>query len=332
MSRVYSTDYWKTADASRRIGIMLMLALLLCLAADAPYVGFPSAAITNGKLTAKFYLPDARDGYYRGTRFDWSGQIGSLKSEKHEYFGQWFDKYDPKLHDSIQGPVEEYGELGYEEAKVGGLFLRVGVGVVKKAENKPYERFRTYEIIDPGHWQIKRGKDRMVMIHTVKGAGFAYRYTKSIRLTGQEMVIDHELRNTGTKAMVLTQYNHQFFVMDGKPTGPETQVTFPFALKAKRAPPAQLATVTGNNVVYQRELVKGESAAGLFEGFGSTSADYDIRVGRRDTGAAVRIRGDRPIESIVFWSIRSTVCPEPYIRVDTAPGKKTRWSYRYTFE
>ena len=64
--------------------------------------------------------------------------------------------------------------------------------------------------------------------------------------------------------------------MDGKPTGPDTQVTFPFELKAKRAPLAQLATVTGNNVVYQRELVKGESAAGLFEGFGSTSADYDI--------------------------------------------------------
>ena len=118
--------------------------------------------------------------------------------------------------------------------------------------------------------------------------------------------------------------------MDGKPTGPDTQVTFPFELKAKRAPLAQLATVTGNNVVYQRELVKGESAAGLFEGFGSTSADYDIRVGRRDTGAAIRLRGDRPIESMVFWSIRSTVYPEPYIRVDTSPGKKTHWTYRYT--
>jgi hypothetical protein len=55
-------------------------------------------------------------------------------------------------------------------------------------------------------------------------------------------------------------------------------------------------------------------------------------VGRRDTGAQVRIRGDRPLDSLAFWSIRSTVCPEPYVRIDTAPGKKTRWTYRYTFE
>ncbi len=324
-----------------RIGTML-IPVLLCLAAHlpaaAPYAGFPSAMITNGKLTAKLYLPDARDGYYRATRFDWSGQIGSLTSAKHEYFGQWFERYDPKLHDAIQGPVEEFNAdaagpgLGYDEAKVGGVFLRVGVGFVRKPDSKPYERFRTYEIVDPGHWQVKRGKDKIAFVHTVKGAGYAYQYTKTLRLVGQEMIIDHELRNTGTKAMVLTQYNHQFFVMDGKPTGPETQVTFPFALKAKRAPNADLAMITGNHVVYQRELQKGESAFGALEGFGNTAADYDIRVGRRDTGAQVRVRGDRPIEQIVFWSIRSTVCPEPYIRIDTAARKRTRWSYRYTFE
>lgn len=303
---------------------------LLALAADQPYANFPSAEISSGKLTAKLYLPDARDGYYRGTRFDWSGQIGSLKSEKHEYFGQWFDRYDPALHDSIQGPVEEFSVLGYDEAKIGGTFLRVGVGVVKRPDSKPYERFRTYEIVDAGHWQIQRGKDRITMIHTVKGAGFAYEYSKTIRLNKSEMIIDHELRNTGAKAMTLTQYNHQFFVMDGKPTGPETLVKFPFELKAKRLPLASLAKVAGGEIQYQRELQKGESAFGNFEG--APAGSYDIRVARSDTGAQVRIQSDLPIESIVFWSIRSTVCPEPYVRVDTQPGKKTKWRYRYTFE
>ncbi|MBY0507047.1 MAG: hypothetical protein K2X03_24230 [Bryobacteraceae bacterium] len=318
---------------------MLLLSLLLTLAADlppAPYPDFPSATITNGTLTAKLYLPDAQAGYYRGTRFDWSGQIGSLTSAKHEYFGKWFDRYDPKLHDAIQGPVEEFNAdgpgLGYEDAKPGGVFLRVGVGFVRKPDNKPYERFRTYEIVDPGHWQVKRAKDRITFIHTVKREGYAYVYTKTLRLVGQEMIIEHELRNTGQLNMPLTQYNHQFFVMDGKPTGPETQVVFPFQLTAKRAPNAALAVLKGTEVAYQRELRAGESAFGTLEGFGKTAADYDIRVGRRDTGAQARIRGDKPIEQIVFWSIRTTVCPEPYIRVDTLPGKRTRWSYRYTFE
>ena len=82
---------------------------------------FPQATISNGRITAQFYLPDAEHGYYRGTRFDWSGSILSLKTAHHEYFGQWFPKYDPKLHDSIVGPVEEFIKndtaVGYDEAK-----------------------------------------------------------------------------------------------------------------------------------------------------------------------------------------------------------------------
>ena len=52
--------------------------------------------------------PTRNTGYYRGTRFDWSGAIASLTWNGHEYFGQWFDRYDPKIHDAITGPVEEF--------------------------------------------------------------------------------------------------------------------------------------------------------------------------------------------------------------------------------
>ena len=317
------------------VGTMLTLPLLVLLAAS-PFPDFPSATITNGRLTAKLYLPDAVKGYYRATRFDWSGQIGSLRTARHEYFGQWFDRYDPKLHDAIQGPVEEFNPdgvgLGYEEAAPGGIFIRVGVGAVRKPDNKPYERFKTYDIVDPGAWKVKASKDHISFEHSLQAAGFAYRYIKTIRLSGQDMIIEHELRNTGAKPLALTQYNHQFFVMDGQPTGPQTQVTFPFALQARRALPAQLASVQGQQISYARELEKGESVFSNLEGFGSSATDYDIQVGRKDTGAQVRIRGDRPLSQLVFWSIRTTVCPEPYVRLDTAPRHRTRWSYRYTFE
>ena len=49
--------------------------------------------------------------------------IASLKWNGHEYFGQWFERYDPKIHDAITGPVEEFltgdAGLGYDEAKAG---------------------------------------------------------------------------------------------------------------------------------------------------------------------------------------------------------------------
>jgi hypothetical protein len=44
-----------------------------------------AATISNGQLKATVYLPDAHSGFYRGTRFDWSGVISSLEFKGHNY-------------------------------------------------------------------------------------------------------------------------------------------------------------------------------------------------------------------------------------------------------
>jgi len=62
---------------------------LLGIATRAPAADYPQAAITNGILHAMLDLPDASAGYYRATRFDWSGQIESLDYQSHGYFGNW---------------------------------------------------------------------------------------------------------------------------------------------------------------------------------------------------------------------------------------------------
>jgi hypothetical protein len=199
-----------------------------CTAEPSAAVSFPEAHISNGIVTAELLLPDAERGYYRGTRFDWSGQIQSLRANDHEYFGQWFEKYDPKLHDAIMGPVEEYltndSGLGYNEAPAGGEFIRIGVGALKKPDEKRFERFKTYDIIDHGKWTVKNGKDWIEFTQDLsEHNGYAYKYTKRIVLTKgkPEMVIQHALKNTGKKTINTTQYNHNFFVLDGQPTGPD---------------------------------------------------------------------------------------------------------------
>src|ERR1039458_1933312 len=55
---------------------------------------FPEAEISTGSVRATLYLPGAPQGYYRATRFDWSGQIASLEFQGHHYFAQWFDHYE----------------------------------------------------------------------------------------------------------------------------------------------------------------------------------------------------------------------------------------------
>lgn len=304
---------------------------------------FPQAEISNGKITAKLYLPDAEHGYYRGTRFDWSGSISSLKTAHHEYFGQWFPKYDPKLHDSIVGPVEEFikndTSIGYGEDKTGGTFIRIGVGIVRKpAGETKYERFKTYEIVDPGKWSVKRGTDWIAFTHDLTGSasglgGYAYRYTKTIRLKKNQdvMVIEHSLKNTGSKPIATSQYNHNFFVMDAKPSGPGNRVQFAFPLKAEQFNSAGAVEVRGKELVYLKELAPGQSAYGEFTGFGKSASDYDIRVEHGKADAGVHITGNLPLSKLVFWSIQSTFCPEAYVDINVAPGAELKWAYNYEF-
>jgi hypothetical protein len=49
---------------------------------------YPQAEISNGSVRAKLHLPDARRGYYRAARFEWSGQIANLEFQGHQYFGR----------------------------------------------------------------------------------------------------------------------------------------------------------------------------------------------------------------------------------------------------
>ena len=68
----------------------------------------PSAEIGNHIVQTRLYLPDPQRGYQRATRFDWSGIIADVRVGRHSYSGLWFEKYDPKRHDSIRGPVQEF--------------------------------------------------------------------------------------------------------------------------------------------------------------------------------------------------------------------------------
>jgi len=70
-----------------RICLVVLLALGQLAGAQAP-----QAEISSGRLRATLYLPDAQSGYYRGTRFDWSGVIAALEWNGHSYFGQWFER------------------------------------------------------------------------------------------------------------------------------------------------------------------------------------------------------------------------------------------------
>jgi hypothetical protein len=308
--------------------------LLTCaLAIGANSAEFPQAAISNGSIKAKLYLPDTKRGYYRATRFDWAGVVASLEYKGHNYFGQWFEKYDPKIHDAITGPVESFAPLGYDEAKAGGTFIRLGVGVLRKPEEEKINDFNTYDIVNSGKWTVHKKADSVEFVQELKDvSGYAYIYRKTVRLAKDSpvMVLEHSLKNIGKRRIETSGYEHNFFVVDGLPAGPDFVVKFPFEPRAA-ADLNGLAEVQGRELKYLRELEKGQSVFTTLQGYGDSAADNDIRVENRHAGTGIHETGDRPLSKLNFWSIRSTVCPEPFINVSVEPGAETTWRISYEF-
>ena len=62
-----------------------------------------------------------------------------------------------------------------------------------------------------------------------------------------------------------------------------------------------------------------------------TALYYDIRVANRKTGAEVRVRSDQPLSNVVFWSARTVLSPEAYIRIRVEPGRTMTWKIFYDF-
>lgn len=295
--------------------------------------------ITNGLVSATVQLPDRSPDAYRGTRFDHAGIVTGLQYAGHEFIGKWHDVTDPTIHDAVTGPAEEFlngdSAWGYEDTKPGGEFPRIGVGALRKPNGESaYRRYGLYEIVDPGKWHVTAHEDRVEFTHTLKiaNSGYAYVYRKIVRLLPgkPELEVSHSLKNIGSEPIETSQYSHNFFAMDHQVVGPDISVRFAFTPAASRQMKYG-ARLEDHAIIYTRELEDKEAASADITGFGKGIGDYDIQVRNARLGTEVRIRGDRPLEKMYFWSIRTVACPEPYVHLSIRAGEETRWTVRYRF-
>ncbi len=326
---------------------------IFCVAASLNAAEFPTAEISNGEIRLKIYLPDAKSGFYRASRFDWSGMIYSLVYKGHEYYGPWFQRVDPSVRDftydgadivagpctAAVGPAEEFvtdtnQPLGYEEAKPGGTFIKIGVGALRKSDDSAYNRFHLYEIVDPGKWSVRTTADAIEFTQEFSdpSSGYGYVYRKTIRLAkGSAMQIEHSLRNTGRKPIETNVYNHNFLRIDGEAPGPDYTITTPFQIKSSRPPNKDLAEIRGNRIVYLKTLTNQDRVTTAMQGFGDRASDYDVRIDNKKADVGLRITADRPLQSEALWSIRAVLAVEPFIHIAAAPDQEFVWKMTYSY-
>jgi hypothetical protein len=307
---------------------------------------YPHVYLTNDKLKVKVYLPDAEKGFYRGTRFDHAGVFGEVEFAGHKLFGPWKETHDPTNHDDVIGPAEEFGmqgPLGYSEAKVGGTFLKIGVGELEKPKEEKYHFANRYKVVKPARWEEvdaegnpKAGRNG----HTIwwkteqKANGYRYRYMKEVSVSDAGVKIHHLLWNTGDKPFTTDFYNHNFFNVDGDPVGPNYSIAFPFEVKARdqKGKFGELAELNGKELRFKDKLTDGFVMAGLtgFDPKKSHAANFTFR--HAPSGVAVYVSNIYPCTKLNVWGVRTTICPEPFMLIENLkPGSGEEWWVDYHF-
>ena len=317
--------------------------------------------LQRGSTRLEIARPDVPEPYYRGTRFDRAGIILALESRGHRYISQWFRSYDPWKHDAVGGPAEEFTQIGYEggtggaeagagfskagapdagfmhngaEAAAGNGFLKIGVGLLAR-EAAPYDRFHLYEVLDPGRTTVRYGADYATFRQILKGY---YDYSKKVAIPSDGALrISHRFRNTGPSTLDFHVYSHNFFILDGAPTGRATRFRFPFAPEGHWRAEYDSVALVPDGIAFSRDLREGET---VFMGDLHAAADgrhspgdgYRFSLENLDNGLRVRAACDRPMNYAVFWSNTEVACIEPYIRFSVPPGETVRWTLDYRFE
>lgn len=305
----------------------------------------PHADIGNGIVSARVYLPGPA-GFYRGTRFDHNGIVTHATYKGQDYGRPWFSGYSRAVHDftwhkgqvivqpasAVMGPAEEFDSIGFQDAGMGGSFLKIGIGMLKRDTEKE-DHVHPYPIVNAGTVRSRTSANQARITQTMndRASGYGYRYTKTIRMVPgkAQMVIAHTLTNTGKKDIDTAVYCHNFLTLD--PGNADITITAPFAIKVGRPFAPDAAAVDGKTIRYLRAVKEGESVTAPISGFGDSAADFDFTVMNTRTGFGQRIRGDQPLARVNFWSIATNVSWEPYVAIALKPGQSKEWTYTYDY-
>ena len=310
----------------------------------------PQVQIKNKQLAVTLYLPDAKNGFYKGVRFDWSGVIADMEFAGHHLYRPWFASTDGEVRDFIYkddaivagtnsamtGPVEEFQTpIGYDKAKPGETFLKIGVGLLRKIDDTPYAFAKHFELVDGGRWTVKKTSTSVSFEQVLGNASsdYGYIYSKTVRLVGDssDLVIDHRLRNVGKLPLAAKLYDHNFLTIDGLGVGSAYSVTVPYKIASTRPPDLKFATIDSSTATYIADLQGQDRVTFGLQGFSSDPKDYQFTIVNKLAKLQLIITGDRPLTNASVWSIRSVIAVEPFIDVQADPGKDMTWSYRYSY-
>jgi hypothetical protein len=381
---------------------MPLLALFVALSSSAAIVhGYPNVTLTSGDLAVTVYLPASlsmnknEQVFYESSRFEHGSMIGSITrrkqgGEKHVLYGTdlWRAPHNPFWPESGVGLASEFGVgddgdfctyrcgwygvnnitngvLGYQQARAGDPFLKIGVGALVKGScqacditdgykfNSPY-RFAN----DPIWSMYQPSVGNLILEHEAHLGKYGYRIKKEITLEEDTLLVSTTLTNLGVEAFSTVWYSHHFYSCDSKPIGPGYQVEMDIKesedahgdVREMYEEPGVMAGWSKELSDYAKVSARDETVTVDLDRTvePGTTIKAEFRKDERTTGAfsikgcgaymeedipELRNQPNDPVKMYGFnlYMERGTLSPEPQLLIQLQSSHSKTWTQRLVF-
>jgi len=265
---------------------------------------------------------------YNRTRFDWTGFIPQISLNGHTFCTAEESDWTPNGTGG-EGLCNEFKAddftMGADDTD--NFFLKPGVGLLERPDDKPYNFAYDYKIVKPFPCMVNYG-DCFIDFHLneIPFKGIAYKMYRHVSVIDNMLIITTTVSNTGEKSIELDEYNHNFISLDSLGAHPQVKLSMHKDYYNSIETPGLI--MNEDSISFTNEI------QGVFMIFCRSPIAYSpLRWELRDenAGLAVQEWGDFEVTKYMVWGGPHTVTPEIYGNFKIEPGKKRAWTRMWKF-
>ena len=268
---------------------------------------------------------------YKGSRFDWSGKISSVKF-KSLPLTTIEDTGSKDVNFLGKGLYNEFGiasPIGFEETPMGGWFHKIGVGLLKK-EHKDY-LFHRNHLIKPASFDVNYENQKIIIICKSENVnGYSYILKKEITVSENNFIIDYSLHNTGEKQIVTDEYVHNFMAINNALIGEDYTLKFPFPINPSlfdETVNSEKKVEIGLDTITFNKTPKKQFYFGNLTGGKELLAEWMLT--NLKTGVGIKEIGNFKTDKINVWGWKHVISPELFFKISVDPKETVEWSRKF---
>ncbi len=272
---------------------------------------------------------------YQGSRFDRSGNITQVILDGKTTFctTEKSVNFDGRFHG--QGLYNEFGiniPVGYDDCKTGNTFLKIGVGLLTRTGDGPYDFFASYPV-KPFDVEVGQG-DNFIRFNVKPEdcRGYAVNMVKTITLEDNSVHIDYLLQNTGTRAICTNEYCHNFISFN------HLNIDEHYSLNTSGIIPGLSDMIEAVNPESACSIGNGQLSFNFtpakdifFSPFALFSGPGMWELTHRNFGTAVCEQTDFTPIIMNVWGTKHVLSPELFVDINISPGHSQKWRRTFKF-